>query len=290
MARKLGKLLVFSLLLLLVYGILFLLQNSKVVTSIAVSKQNLVHTVIKGGLSPNKLESRSAEKNQTTSTISTEVSSAIYSEDWYVEAFSIKAVASKCRYINSDWLRDALNQRQRVTFDGALKTCNELMQQLPLLSQKDSMIDDLPASSLAGQMLKNWPMSLRSNEEVIKRAQHAMAFLPVALKAKNPHLIDKAIGNLVFWPDEFFHDLLGGWDDNYHRQVFELAMKALSCEVAEGIYCSDQSWLMLEKCEQNTRHCGMSYQHWMDKELLPGTLKDVNKITAHFRPLLHSTD
>ncbi len=222
-------------------------------------------------------------KQASSEAMLNETNSVAFSDDPFVEAYSIHSRSRSCRYVSSEWFMRQVTVKKQKLIDGLHESCQDWKAQWPLLTVPKSNFSKLTATSKIGQMLKNWPKNPKDNQALQNKAMYSIDFLSEAVKVKNYYLVDRALSDILFWPESFFQSLIGGVDPYYQQEIFRIAMHTMACDFDQAEYCAPDSFGMIEQCHIDSSHCGLNYQQWMAKTLLPGMRKDVNTIVSHYQ-------
>ncbi|WP_154222815.1 hypothetical protein [Marinicella rhabdoformis] len=211
-----------------------------------------------------------------------EASSQLFSDDVYVEGFSLHIRATECDLLDAEFMKYQLSKSEKG--EGILSKKQEQCQQwkarFPMLSAKlmwNQKSNELPAMSQLGHLIR----AFTQLTDPIERVNYAADIFEQGLKEKNPYVLDYIMTHSVYVDEE----LTAAFDQNnaYSDLVFSTAVDLLSCEYSQEEFCGAGSWLMLNKCSSNESYCGLTYQQWFEQNFMPGMKQDVVLVLEHLK-------
>ena len=233
------------------------------------------------------LNTTSAEKAAAYELLLAETAQAIYSTDPYVEAFSLTRRAQECEFFKARNIEYSLNESDsgRVILNKKRSLCEQWQTDFPLLSSPQSWIkklSELPADSKLGQLVKQFP----SLSDFNQRTEYAVKAFELGIKEKSPYLIEYALTQIE-QPFSILNaadnDLSTTDNGTYAAFIFSTAVNLMLCDFNHEEFCSGHGWKMINKCTSETSYCGLTYQEWFDRSLMPGMKQDVLVLLEQFQ-------
>ena len=217
----------------------------------------------------------------------------LYSSDPYVEAFSVTQRSLECEFFKARNIEYSLNESDsgRVILNKKRSLCEQWQTDFPLLSSPQSWIkklSELPADSKLGQLVKQFP----SLSDFNQRTEYAVKAFELGIKEKSPYLIEYALTQIE-QPFSILNaadnDLSTTDNGTYAAFIFSTAVNLMLCDFNHEEFCSGHGWKMINKCTSESSYCGLTYQEWFDRSLMPGMKQDVLVLLEYFQQIARGT-
>jgi uncharacterized protein (UPF0333 family) len=218
-----------------------------------------------------------------------EISDRIFSDDAYVEIFSLEMLMGFCEDANmlEEFITSSqsyISTQQQETIANYKEQCQHYQTQYPNLTRmnrKERLAGIKPQSHL-GILLerrKNISSLTRQERDELEAETLIEAIREqnssVAIEISFSHRFDQSIALQLT-------DLLNSKDMTYIGQISQLAVVNMACEYQGGIACESGGALMMLVCSQQPDSCGLDFPTWYQQNTLPGMKNDVDTLVSYY--------
>ncbi len=193
-----------------------------------------------------------------------------FHEDPYIEAKLLFELKSACK------------RNKRQLCEGVLSR----YQTLEPLIKNYADVKKVPAMTELGQMLKHGMASRSEQPEVFRHK--ARKLLKLVLNSDNAYVISYESLYFLFSGDAHgeiipISQWLRSQDSEYNRMVLMYSLLKIAHGFEPAVIDGESDFVVSMICNWRDSVCGLSFDDYFQKELMPGMQKDVDLLVTHLR-------
>lgn len=219
-----------------------------------------------------------------------EINTRMFSDDTYVELFSLESIVGICR--ESFALESIFEYGQGVIFVEQKKAlaafkdkCLTYETQYPQYLAKDrkQLLAGLKPQSKLGMLLEQRKDYSRMTETERSNLENLLLF--EAIREQNSTIMVEVSFSYRFGQNMSgeFSTILASNDQNYIGHISQLAIVNMACQFQGGQNCDSVSGLMMLICSQQPESCGQDFHSWYEHNTLPGMKNDVDILINYYQ-------
>lgn len=219
-----------------------------------------------------------------------EIDIRMFSDDPYVELFSLDLVVGVCR--DSFGLENLFQFAQGVVYEEQQKAVEAFQQQcktyetqyphLLSMTRKEQLADLKPQSQLGLLLEQKKRLSEMTEDE---RNELDAQLLSEAIRQGNSAVLVEVSFSYRFSKSlaSGISNILNSKDYNYTGYMSQLALVKIACQFQQGRNCEANSALMLFVCSQQPESCSQDFHTWFEQNTLPGMKNDVETLIGIYQ-------
>lgn len=223
-----------------------------------------------------------------------EISTRVFSEDAFVELFSLQGISKFCS--DSERIAEWFNTRyghftkqQQSIMDGVKAKCRKHTSSYPNVSglSRNQITEQYAASSYLGELIQQRKNSNQQSD--LEKSQLEKKILLAAIHAENSYIAIESSFTYRFGGQvtNDAESVIEGQDRYYLSQISQLAITNLACGFDAVQMCESDGYLMVIVCAQYPESCGLDYPTWYQQNTLPGMRNDVEAMMGFFSSIPH---
>ncbi len=234
-----------------------------------------------------------AKKNKQKPTrlqlILEEIESRIFSDDPYVEVYSLQSSMGLCKDLDKlgdifTFYHNYTHPKQQQTIDAYQEQCQKLQSKYPILISQDrkQQLTTFTPHSKLGLLLEKTGKEFSHMTE-LERNELGAAVLTEAIREENSAVLMYSSFTYRYnrpMMSQLTH-VLNSQDLNYVGQISQLTIAKMACQFQQGMACEPTSELMLIICAQQPNSCGLTFDQWYQNNTLPGMKSDVETMMTY---------
>ncbi|MCB1582574.1 MAG: hypothetical protein KDI92_05865 [Xanthomonadales bacterium] len=270
-------------------------ESTAIKTPVSSTTAHDLDNAIEHNLATDPIAKKTKQKPTDVQLILEEIETRMFSNDPYVEIYSLQSSMSLCKDADEldslfTFYQNYTHPKQQQSIDVFKEKCQQQQSLYPNLISQDikQPFKTIKPESRLGLLLEKMHKKFNRLTE-LERNELGTELLIEGIKAQNSTvLISSSFTYRYNRPmmSQLTH-VLNSQDLNYVGQISQLAIAKLACQFQHGMACEPTSELMLLICAQQPNSCGLTFNQWYQQNTLPGMKNDVEIMLAHFQDNIH---